>query len=898
MQGVEAARRRIRWSDSGRDRANAEIAAGVSGWISPVWSAQATHDDYQSAPKSPKANWSCPLKYPLRPLILGGDRSAVTSLTAFFGSHLKQTQQIHTIFYVFSQQQFSRSFGSSFLRFHQSHHRSPLPQIEAQPPPPRHRDPELDIAMAEFKLSAQLLGHEADVRAVSFPSPDFALSASRDCTVRIWRRTQTTPPAFEGSLNGLVVSGGKDTIIEVKSPSLSAADNAERLLIGHAHNVCTLDVSPKGTYLVSGGWDGQARVWNLSKWETELMLSGHEGMAVWSVVAFDETTVVTGCADKSIRVFDLKQARGGDVMPAATIYTPDVVRALCKVPKGHPSGADIASASNDGTLRLWKLNGQQVGELHGHESFVYSLASLPSGELVSSGEDRTVRVWKGTECIQTITHPAISVWTVSVNAETGDIISGASDGVARIFTRRSEAIADDATLKEFQASVQASAIPQQQLGGINKEKLPGPEFLTSKAGTKEGQVQMIKESNGNITAHTWSMAQQQWINVGTVVDAVGSTGKKVEYNGQSYDFVFDVDIEDGKPPLKLPYNLSENPYERATKFLNDNELPLSYLDNVANFITENTKGATLGKSAPSTGPDPYGTESRYRPGDEAQAQTAKVLPQKEYLNISAAKYEAILNKISNVNKTMVSSGRKDVALNPGEESTLLASKAVLDASKAISTPTLNVILKIVTEWPYSDRLAGLDLLRCVARYPIAAQFKGPLNESLLDIAVASSIPDDFPPNENAAMMGARTIANLFGSADGRSLASSQADKAISFLERVTGIKGGEPIGKFNRNVLVALTTVAVNYSVLVNKEKLLVPEQRRRLVTVLGAILNDQTDSEVLYRALVALGTILSTSKDEAKSLGVAAWIEGAANKSSEERIKGVANECLKVIPR
>ncbi|UKZ61026.1 uncharacterized protein TrAtP1_002299 [Trichoderma atroviride] len=48
--------------------------------------------------------------------------------------------------------------------------------------------------MAEFKLSAQLLGHEADVRAVSFPSPDFALTASRDCTVRIWKRTSETPP--------------------------------------------------------------------------------------------------------------------------------------------------------------------------------------------------------------------------------------------------------------------------------------------------------------------------------------------------------------------------------------------------------------------------------------------------------------------------------------------------------------------------------------------------------------------------------------------------------------------------------------------------------------------------------------------------------------------------------
>lgn len=439
--------------------------------------------------------------------------------------------------------------------------------------------------------------------------------------------------------DGLVVSGGKDTIIEVKSPNRSSDDNAERLLIGHSNNVCSLDVSPGGSYVVSGGWDGQGRVWNLEKWETELTLGGHEGMAVWGVVALDDTTVATGCADKGIRIFDLRKSSAGEVLPQSTIHTPDVVRALCKVPGNHPSGADIASASNDGIIRLWKINGQQVAELHGHESFIYSLASTPAGELVSSGEDRTVRVWRGSECVQTITHPAISVWTVSVCQDSGDIATGASDGIARVFTRDQGRVADAETLQQFENSIKGSAIPQQQVGGVNKEKLPGPEFLTSKSGTKEGQVQMIKESNGSVTAHQWSMSQQQWINVGTVVDAVGSSGKKVEYNGSSYDYVFDVDIEDGKPPLKLPYNLSENPYERATKFLGDNELPMTYLDNVANFITQNTQGATLGPQEQNVGPDPYGTEARYRPGQEDQLQLPKVIPQKDYLSISAAKYD-------------------------------------------------------------------------------------------------------------------------------------------------------------------------------------------------------------------------------------------------------------------
>jgi hypothetical protein len=37
--------------------------------------------------------------------------------------------------------------------------------------------------------------------------------------------------------------------------------------------------------------------------------------------------------------------------------------------------------------------------------------------------------------------------------------------------------------------------------------------LQQKSGTKEGQVQMIKEEDGSVTAHTWSSAAQQWINV-------------------------------------------------------------------------------------------------------------------------------------------------------------------------------------------------------------------------------------------------------------------------------------------------------------------------------------------------------------------------------------------------
>lgn len=95
------------------------------------------------------------------------------------------------------------------------------------------------------------------------------------------------------------------------------------------------------------------------------------------------------------------------------------------------------------------------------------------------------------------------------------------------------------------------------------------------------------------------------------MDAVGSNRKQV-YEGKEYDYVFDVDVQEGSPPLKLPYNASgnifflkrgcdsnfkENPYITAQRFLERNDLPSSYLDEVVKFIEKNTSGVTLGTNA-------------------------------------------------------------------------------------------------------------------------------------------------------------------------------------------------------------------------------------------------------------------------------------------------------------
>ncbi|KAL2358847.1 WD40-repeat-containing domain protein [Cryomyces antarcticus] len=831
----------------------------------------------------------------------------------------------------------------------------------------------------DYKLAASLSGHEDDVRAVAFPTSHAVFSASRDATVRLWKLVTPSPPTFDGTLSshgtafvnalayvqpsssypdGLIVSGGKDTIIEVRQPGKAPEENAEGLLLGHAGNVCALDASEDGKTIVSGSWDTSARVWELGKWEKSTVLEGHEA-SVWTVLAYDRETIITdvrgrpneilicvlGCADKLIRVFHPSGKRIRIINGSS-----DVVRALCKLSSNNPSGAQFASAGNDAVVRLWTLDGTEVAQLHGHENFIYSLACLPNGDLVSSSEDRTVRVWRGDQSIQTITHPAISVWSVAACKSNGDIVTGASDRIVRVFSRDPERQGEPATIQAFEDSVKASSIPQQALGdgAVNKEQLPGPDFIAQKSGTKEGQVQMIKELNGNVSgeptivrsvvtesgerapqffcfhhdllvydtqSYSWSTAANQWLLVGTVVDAAGSSGRKVQYQGKDYDYVFDVDIEDGKPPLKLPFNVSQNPYEAASKFIADNELPVTYLEQVANFIVTNTQGATLGAAAgpqaQAPGSDPWGSESRYRPGEvnapapPVAASRPRALPQTQYLSIASAALDKVQKKAEENNQILVNSGAKGLSLNPSDLNVLSALVKQLSLAQAISYAPkphaaldngIDLVLRLATAWPVELRLPGLDLLRLLAAAsPNLITRTSSGADDIVDVLASSGVFDSAHDRPNNTMLAVRCLANLFMTDEGRLITDGEFDKIVGLMHPF--------LQSTNRNVAVAIATLYINYAVMLEKgekgaEGIQTTIRGLRLLQDLTGLLQRAEDSEVIYRSLVAMGTLVTIGADFRHHVknevpGFEAALRAASGKKSagEPRIKNVLDE-------
>ncbi|KAJ9104022.1 hypothetical protein QFC19_004156 [Naganishia cerealis] len=250
-----------------------------------------------------------------------------------------------------------------------------------------------------YELSTVLRAHSDDVKCVFPVSSDCILSASRDRTVAVWQRKDTSQEfevkrlleGHNGYVNSLefipadadcnfdlIVSAGNSTIIlfHLFDPDPATFPSSEPVdgLIGHHANVCALSYSHKHRKLISASWDCAARVWSRTadrkgrsvqpdgqrvkskagEWRCELVLSGHEA-AVWGVAVLEsdscEGLYLTGSADRTLRMYDADGAcvRKFDALPEA-------IRSIAC----FPDFRNVAVALNDGERKEQKSDGNDV----------------------------------------------------------------------------------------------------------------------------------------------------------------------------------------------------------------------------------------------------------------------------------------------------------------------------------------------------------------------------------------------------------------------------------------------------------------------------------------------------------------------------------------------------------
>jgi phospholipase A-2-activating protein len=67
----------------------------------------------------------------------------------------------------------------------------------------------------------------------------------------------------------------------------------------------------------------------------------------------------------------------------------------------------------------------------------------------------------------------------------GDIVSGCSDGVVRVFSESEERWASPQDLKEYDDKVAGQALSSQQVGDVKKSDLPGLDALNTPGTSSE-----------------------------------------------------------------------------------------------------------------------------------------------------------------------------------------------------------------------------------------------------------------------------------------------------------------------------------------------------------------------------------------------------------------------------
>lgn len=242
------------------------------------------------------------------------------------------------------------------------------------------------------------------------PTGNYLVSSSTDLSIKLWD--------FSSYQCVRTLRGHDHTISCVKF--LLPADNSFA-----SSNEEGVDPEAAGAqFLLSCSRDQTAKVWDIASGFCETTLTDHTDWV--RTAAVSKTTFCTSGNDTVIYLYDsvsrnkIQELRGHE----------HVVESVAFAATGDDADTSIVSGGRDRTIRLWK-GGQCVHVFDSHENWVRSVLWHPSGNyIISGGDDRTIRVLdiKAQRCLRTLdnAHPHF-VTSLSMHSTLPILVSGSVD---------------------------------------------------------------------------------------------------------------------------------------------------------------------------------------------------------------------------------------------------------------------------------------------------------------------------------------------------------------------------------------------------------------------------------------------------------------------------------------
>ena len=266
------------------------------------------------------------------------------------------------------------------------------------------------------------------------------------------------------------------------------------LLENHKGNVNDIAFSPDGKYFASVGGDGTLRLWNSEGKEIKVWWGDNARLLQMS---FSPDGKLIALADENgmIKLWSVPQERivksfTGEKTTKGYFGYQNQVTCL----NFSPDGKIIVSASSNGVIKLWNLNGKEIRTIKGHDKRLINVKFSNDGKIIGSASSNgVIKLWdlNGKEILTQKNEQVKqlnSIYFIPNSSGTVWSFAGGQDGVLRLWDTEDKLIGEfpksnDSLKKQF------SGISSVHLN-FNSDTLNKADQMTFAVGYNDGTVRI------------------------------------------------------------------------------------------------------------------------------------------------------------------------------------------------------------------------------------------------------------------------------------------------------------------------------------------------------------------------------------------------------------------------